>query len=115
MTFSRPPSGFNRKISTMPRQQTESAYYLRIYKLTIEKKRLQQELKSLEQRRDRIQEHLESIEQHIQMLDGAAHEYRDPIFASHTGSSEPNSVIYPPMHLDHRGDAEGFNSVTLEY
>ncbi len=65
------------KISTMPRQQTEAAAYLDIYKLVNEKKRLQQELTVLEERRDRIQERLGAIEDEIQGLETTAHILRD--------------------------------------
>jgi len=53
----------------MPRQQSESSHYLSIYKLTIEKKRLRQELESLDKRRDRIQDRLVNLEQEIAALD----------------------------------------------
>ncbi len=44
--------------STLPRPKTEAATYLNLYKLTIEKKRLEHELESIEVRRHRIQKRL---------------------------------------------------------
>jgi hypothetical protein len=65
------------KISTMPRQQTEAAAYLDIYKLVIEKKRLQQELGGMDERRQQICDRLALLEQHITALEQAAHQVRD--------------------------------------
>lgn len=65
------------KISTMPRQKTEAAAYLEIYKLVNEKKRLQQELETLEQRRDRIQKRLEVLEVEISAQQASADQLRD--------------------------------------
>jgi hypothetical protein len=112
MTFSRPPSRINLKVSTMPRQQSEAAQYLNAYKLSIEKKRLQLELDSLGQRRDRIQERLDGIERQLQTLEDAAQQYREPVGLSPL-SSAPNSVIYPPSR--YQQDTEAFKTVTLDY
>lgn len=114
MTFLRPANRMTPKVSTMPRQKTESAHYLNAYKLTIEKKRLQQELDSLGKRRDRIQERLDVIEQQIQDLECAAHQYRNPLSAARSFSSQPNSVIYPPAH-QHNSVPEDFKTLTLDY
>lgn len=53
------------KISTMPRPQTEATACLNLYKLAIEKKRLQYELDSIEQRRHRIQKRLSFLESQV--------------------------------------------------
>ncbi|XGV98730.1 MAG: hypothetical protein ACAF41_07275 [Leptolyngbya sp. BL-A-14] len=65
------------KISTMPRQKTEAAAYLDIYKLVNEKTRLQKELGTLEERRDRIQTRLEVLDVEIAALEQSAHQLRD--------------------------------------
>ena len=65
------------KISTMPRQQTEAAAYLDIYKLVIEKKRLRQELEGMDDRRQQICDRLVILEQHITALEKTAHQVRD--------------------------------------
>jgi predicted nucleic acid-binding Zn-ribbon protein len=114
MTFSRPPSRLNPKVSTMPRQKTEASQYLNAYKLSIEKKRLQQEFESLGKRRDRIQDRLAVIEQQLQTLEDETQQYSEPGVVMSSLASEPNSVIYPPAH--HRNsDAEVFKTVTLDY
>jgi uncharacterized protein YjiS (DUF1127 family) len=64
------------KISTMPRQQTEAAAYLDIYKLVIEKKRLRQELEGMDDRRQQICDRLAILEQQITALEKTAHEVR---------------------------------------
>ncbi|NJR40020.1 MAG: hypothetical protein HC781_15855 [Leptolyngbyaceae cyanobacterium CSU_1_4] len=65
------------KISTMPRQQTEAAAYLDIYKLVIEKKRLRQELEGMDDRRQQICDRLAILEQQITALEKTAHQVRD--------------------------------------
>jgi len=116
MTSSRPPSRMPPKVSTMPRQQTESAHYLSIYKLTIEKKRLRLELESLDKRRDRIQDRLVSLEQEIAALDDRAHQLSGPSVTLRPSYSEPNSVIYPPAaRQGPSGADEAFNTLTLDY
>ena len=65
------------KVSTMPRQKTEAAAYLDIYKLVNEKTRLQQEFETLEERRDRIQKRLDVLDSAIADLEKSAHQLRD--------------------------------------
>lgn len=66
-----------RPISTMPRQKTEAAAYLDLYKLVNEKTRLQKEFQALEERRDRIQSRLEVLDVEIDALEKNAHQLRD--------------------------------------
>jgi len=115
MSFSRPPGRIHPKVSTMPRQQSESSHYLSIYKLTIEKKRLRQELESLDKRRDRIQDRLVNLEQEIAALDDRAHQLSGPSVTARQSYSEPNSIIYPPVAQGRSGADETFNTVTLDY
>lgn len=65
------------KISTMPRQQSEAAAFLDIYKLVIEKKRLQQELESMDQRRQLILTRLAVLDSQVADLENTAHQLRD--------------------------------------
>lgn len=65
------------KISTMPRQQSESAAFLDIYKLVIEKKRLQQEVQGMDQRRQHIIDRLTVLEVQITELENVAHHLRN--------------------------------------
>lgn len=65
------------KISTMPRQQSEAAAFLDIYKLVIEKKRLQQELESMDQRRQQILTRLTVLDSQVADLEHTAHQLRD--------------------------------------
>ena len=60
------------KISTLPRQRSEASNYLDIYKLVIEKKRLQQELETLARRQHQIHQRLESINHQVEGLKQAA-------------------------------------------
>lgn len=78
------------KFSSMPRQQSEAAAFLDSYKLTVEKKRLQQELDSLNQRRDQIMQRLAVIDHTVEGLDDHAQTYRRRD-ANQRGSSMPAS------------------------
>jgi hypothetical protein len=53
------------KFSTMPRQKSELVAGVDIYKLLIEKKRLQQELEMMEQRRQQIYQRLAVLENQL--------------------------------------------------
>ncbi|MEL6400995.1 MAG: hypothetical protein AAFR26_18295 [Cyanobacteria bacterium J06626_4] len=103
----------NPKISTMPRQQSESSQYLTMYQLTIEKKRLQQELASLDQRRDRIQNRLAVLAQEIETVESQAQQLRKTDESADMMLSEPNCVVYSPDQPSDRQDS--FHSVTLDY
>ena len=106
----RPPGRIRPKVSTMPRQQSEAAHYLDIYKLTIEKKRLQQELLSLDQRRRQIQDRVATLESQIVNLEEGAHHLREP-----EASAQPTSTVYPPMRATERPLAGDFRTFMLEY
>lgn len=67
-----PRSRIQPKISTLPRQRSEATNYLDIYKLVIEKKRLQKELETLTQRQQQIQQHLDIINRQVAALKEAA-------------------------------------------
>lgn len=104
----------------MPRQTSESAHYLDIYKLTVEKKRLKQELLALEKRRDRIRERLNSLDQKIHDLEFSAQRLREPNSPSEPHSAEPHSAeprstIYPPSQYSDPQDTEHLQTVTLDY
>lgn len=112
MHYPRPRHRIHPKVSTMPRQRSEAAQYLDLYKLTVEKTRLSQELLNIEKRRDRIQERLETLEHQIK--DVKTQRLRQPQTAS-----EPNSIIYPPAYYadTQNGslDDPNFETVTLDY
>lgn len=88
-------SNIRPKISTMPRQRSEAAAFLDIYKLTVEKKRLETELDSLDQRRQRICERLLILDQHINSLENTVDQLREespsPLEPSPEGRSLPTS------------------------
>ncbi|PSB18397.1 hypothetical protein C7B76_08375 [filamentous cyanobacterium CCP2] len=77
------------KISTMPRQQSEAAAFLDIYKLVIEKKRLQQELQGMEQRRQQIVDRLAVLETQVSTLEKAAHQLREDEPQRSSGERKP--------------------------
>ena len=56
------------KISNLPRQHSEIADSLHLYKLAIEKKRIRQELYNLEQQRQQLLQRLSVIESHMNQL-----------------------------------------------
>lgn len=89
------------KISTLPRQQSEATAHLEIYKLLVEKKRLQQELATLDQRRHQILDRLSVLNTQVTQL--------DPTAAAN--SSEPK----PAASANPFGHREEFNTLFLEY
>ena len=64
------------KVSTMPRPQTEAAAFLDIYKLVVEKKRLQGELVSMDDRRQQISDRLAILETQIVHMEAAVQTLR---------------------------------------
>ncbi len=109
MVHRRPPSRINPKISTMPRQGSEAAHYLDIYKLTVEKKRLQSQLVDLDQRRQRIQARLAELNAQTTDLEQGAQQLRQT-----DGSAAPSSMVFPPGY-DDAPKGEHFDSMTLDY
>ncbi|MEL6137557.1 MAG: hypothetical protein AAFQ61_03510 [Cyanobacteria bacterium J06626_23] len=89
------------KISTMPRQQTEAGQYLDMYKLTIEKDRLAQELGSIEQRRQQIQNRLVELEQLVGTMEQKAHTFRGTEIQKTTTPSAETTETYDTMYLDY--------------
>ena len=102
------------KISTMPRQKSEAAAYLDIYKLVVEKKRLQQELDSIEQRRGQISNRLTVLEKQIQTLESKAHQLRDA--QEDTAPAASNGMPNRTPAYDTLPEQSGqFKTITLEY
>ena len=56
------------KISSMPRKQSEATTHLEIYKMSVEKNRLQQELENLKNREKHIVKRLTEIEKQTKEL-----------------------------------------------
>jgi len=61
----------------MPRSQSEAAAVLNLYKLTIEKKRLHQELQNLEIRRQQIGDRLIRLDQQVAQVESAIETLRN--------------------------------------
>jgi cell division septum initiation protein DivIVA len=106
------------KISTMPRQQTEAAAYLDIYKLVIEKKRLRQELEGMDDRHQQIVDRLVILEQHITALEKTAHQVRDAEANSTnpaTSANSPTPAWLPPVHKSAKLTNADFDTLFLNY
>ncbi|MBD1913929.1 MULTISPECIES: hypothetical protein [unclassified Leptolyngbya] len=84
------------KISTMPRQKSEAAAFLDIYKLVVEKKRLQQELESLDQRRQQICDRITVLDRHVAHMENSVDQMR----AAEGNPVQPPPVVLPPDHVD---------------
>ena len=93
----------------MPRQGSEAAQYLDIYKLTVEKKRLQAQLADLDQRRHRIQARLAELNAQTTDLEQGAQQLRQS-----SGAAAPSSMVFPPGY-DDSPEGEHFDTVTLDY
>lgn len=109
----RPPARACPKVSTMPRRQSESAHYLDIYRLTVEKKRLQQELAELENRQRQVQGRLDKLDGQIQALKQGVETLGDKVAPS-TGTAAPQSRVYP-RPVAPVAPAAPYETLTLEY
>jgi chromosome segregation ATPase len=93
------------KVSTMPRQKSEAAAFLDIYKLTVEKKRLEQELEYLEQRRSQISQRLVVLEQQVNGLENSIEVMRQdspsPQSSKADRSELPQNDIFDMLTLDY--------------
>ena len=124
MAIRRTPSRIFPRVSTMPRQQTEAAHYLDMYKLTVEKKRIQQELDSINQKQQRLQERLAEIDQQLEGLGDNAetlrnqageHYHPKPKTAPRrTTQPMPTSNIYLPDRANQPPQDE-YSTVVLDY
>jgi hypothetical protein len=92
------------RISTMPRQNTEAAAYLNLYKLSVEKKRLQYELGTIDQRRQRIQKRLAFLDSQVSELEKSAEKL---------GIEAPKVLC--PIVRQAAPDTASFNTLFLEY
>jgi chromosome segregation ATPase len=91
------------KISTMPRQQTEATAHLEMYKLLVEKQRLEQELQSLDQRQQQIHERLGVLESQVAELEQTATKIERVQSAMVQPAAQPSQA------------ANSFDTWTLEY
>ncbi|MBD2329475.1 gas vesicle protein [Alkalinema sp. FACHB-956] len=109
----RPPHAIHSKISTMPRPKTEASQYLDLYKMAIEKSRLENELATIEQRRLQIEQRLEQLAQKAVELEQSA--LSTALSASAVTSPESTRTeSKPALHLPvlNRSDYQTF---VLEY
>lgn len=89
------------KISTMPRAQSEATAHLEMYKLLVEKKRLQQELESIDRRRCEILERLTVLQTEVDQL----------------GIPPAHPTVQPsaPQAKPHEQAHDSFSTFVLEY
>jgi len=81
------------KLSTMPRQKTEAAALLNLYKLAIEKKRLQQELQSIEERRQQILSQLATLDRQLAAQETNSQSLLDRTALSQLNAAPANSTL----------------------
>lgn len=94
------------KISTMPRQASEAAAFLDVYKLVVEKKRLQQELQHLDARRQQICDRLTVLDAQVAALESSVQQMR-----SSDHAQTPASLGQPLHHPM----PDNFDMLFLEY
>ncbi|NJL48113.1 MAG: hypothetical protein HC929_12305 [Leptolyngbyaceae cyanobacterium SM2_5_2] len=121
MASKRPPSKIYPRVSTLPRQQTEAAHYLDMYKLTVEKQRIHQELESLEQRRQRLYTRLAEIDHQAEGLGQLASTQRHqdgqryrPNATRPAPTAMPTAKVYLPDRQS-AGALSDYSTVLLEY
>ena len=88
----------------MPRQQTEATVYLDVYKLVVERRRLQQEQQKIEQRSQQINQRLTQLDQQIAALETTLQQMRSGIVAEAR-----------PLPPTASGQPETFDMLFLEY
>jgi hypothetical protein len=121
MANRRAPSKIYPKVSTLPRQRTEAAHYLDLYKLTVEKKRIQRELESLNQRRQQLCDRLAEIEQQTTHLDQQAQHLRQAKPGSPAPRTTPRNSHYAPTSAVYLPDRspnttpDDYSTVVLDY
>lgn len=86
-----PPRPLQPRLSNMPRPKTEAAAYIDIYKLAVEKQRLQTELEAIAKRQHQIQARLKAIVESMGHLETRAHGVRKPQAAPKTVPSRYQS------------------------
>ncbi|MEO1146094.1 MAG: gas vesicle protein [Cyanobacteria bacterium J06638_22] len=95
------------KISTMPRQRSEAAAFLDIYKLVVEKKRLEQELESLDGRRKQLCDRIAVLNQHVGDLETSVDRMR-------AAEAKPQPQTAPTVQPISE-QTDDFNTVVLDY
>lgn len=119
MSIKRAPRKSFPKISTMPRPATEAAQYLDMYKLTVEKTRLEQELEYIDGRRQQLCDRLAEIEQATAGLDAKAITLRQPNQSA--AAPKPQGLSFAPsanVYLPERNSRqapEDYNTLMLDY
>ncbi|MGC9526933.1 MAG: sugar ABC transporter ATP-binding protein [Limnospira sp.] len=102
------------KLSTIPRRQSEVNLYRSLYQLSVEKKRLQQELADLQDRSEVIQQRLSNIEGKLGQLEADVKQLGD--------RGESQSAIHPPKtqnpetrsQIPSKSDSD-MNTFTVDY
>lgn len=97
------------KLSTMPRQQTEAAILLDMYKLSTERRRLQQELENLELRKQQIGDRLNQLDHQVAQLDTTLNTLRNAPPSQSSPAPKPATAA-----VQHSSSAP-FNTLFLEY
>ena len=119
MSIKRAPRRSFPKISTMPRPATEAAQYLDMYKLTVEKTRLEQELEYIDSRRQQLCDRLAEITQETAKLDATAtnlgRSNQLPTASKPQGLNfAPSANVYLPER-NSRQAPQDYNTLTLDY
>ena len=124
MANRRTPSRIFPKVSTLPRRRTEAAHYLDMYKLTVEKKRIQQELDNINQKQQRLQERLAEIDGQLEGLSDGAETLRQQEGKRYSSKPMPEnrqptqpmptSNIYLPERAVQSSE-DNYSTVVLDY
>jgi hypothetical protein len=97
----------------MPRSQSEAAAVLNLYKLTIEKKRLHQELQNLEIRRQQIGDRLIRLNQQVAQMESAIETLRND--ENQGATSLLSGIETSVTTVSATSSSDSFSTFTLEY
>lgn len=106
------------KVSTMPRPRTEAAQHLDMYKLAVEKSRIQQELEYIDERRQQLCDRLAQINRETEGLDAQATSLSQPTVRP---ASNPQGMNFAPtanVYLPERATQaapDAYNTLMLDY
>ncbi len=89
------------KIKSMPRQKSEAAVYLDVYKLAVERERLERELSTLQHRSVQIQERVAEINKQVNGLEKGAQESREPLAAPVKPVSAASTGDYKTLFFEY--------------
>lgn len=108
------------KVSSLPRNKSEVAEYLRMYQMAIEKRRLQQELDNLDLRREQINQRLSILDGEMsEIINSTKFQLENPEATPQTGTTSRGDRVQriqkKPTPKPQESQSDQFQAFLLEY